>query len=575
MDLDRTVTTYYDAGTSRYGDPSFTASQTPVWRIAISERQSGANSPLQQSSTLPDTLSYQPSRLDELDTSANPTNKLDLERFVFFQNYADLATLQNTTAPIPDIDTPYSVYFYQSGGTPSLAPEQYLALAPRTKTNIGSDVFTTGSGPLKPSDQRFEIGANGLAHFNTANAQTTPAAGTTINAPKAIVMGGFAPSTWTAGRVVGMNVSEPLANATYYQEPTQRYTTAVNTYPDPDAYVEFDNAGIPVNGAPLDSPEDMRVQGPIYDLTLDTVGDPLVEDPVLGSFTDYRTAFLQRLADPTRGFHPILNPYITVDQISIDLNVISGEDLASNVTKQGDAPSVPTLEGNYVKGSRQKDGRLTSPYLAQNVLFSYSTASPNPTAGAPAATGYIEDTFANTFSYLNAGFGAPQVAPNLGRPVVPFATHAWLNRPFASPMEIMLVPACSPGRLFAEFTVPDGMPVPTVYPADPTRNASDANYAREFISAGRHLLNFFHSSSVKHSGQPSAEFANIFELVSACAGFRGEWMAISPSRLSSTSSLSPLFTAPFNFVPTQAPNGRINLNTIPNFQVWAGLMQGI
>ena len=45
-----------------------------------------------------------------------------------------------------------------------------------------------------------------------------------------------------------------------------------------------------------------------------------------GTYADYKTVFLQRLADPTSDYDALRNPYITVDWMPIDLTVFNGED---------------------------------------------------------------------------------------------------------------------------------------------------------------------------------------------------------------------------------------------------------
>ena len=41
---------------------------------------------------------------------------------------------------------------------------------------------------------------------------------------------------------------------------------------------------------------------------------------------NYRTVFLQRLANPLAPYHPITNPYLTIDWMPVDLTVFNGED---------------------------------------------------------------------------------------------------------------------------------------------------------------------------------------------------------------------------------------------------------
>ncbi|MDO5309637.1 MAG: hypothetical protein Q4G03_09135, partial [Planctomycetia bacterium] len=54
---------------------------------------------------------------------------------------------------------------------------------------------------------------------------------------------------------------------------------------------------------------------------------PLVKDELfgLGTVPGYKSAFLQRVADPNRPYHPLMNPYITVDWNMMDLTIFTGE----------------------------------------------------------------------------------------------------------------------------------------------------------------------------------------------------------------------------------------------------------
>lgn len=606
LNLERTITTTFDG--MNWGTTGGTAAEVPVWRIAISEphfealdpanNPDGAgNSPLELRQTLPDTLSFQPELGDpqSLDELNDATASLELNRFVLFTNYATLADLQNAIAPIPDMPQPAGVFFNRTAVNAWVLPEQYLSLAPREITHFGSKVYTAGTGPTSPSDQRFEIsttaGSVGLIQRDAAGTILTPDTDNNILPGLGLALSSFEPTDWinagtTAPNGIGLNVSEPLPinPGDYYAEPTNQYTLANPDYPLTDAYVELDAAGTAVTGLPLDQPEDMRVDGPIKQLTQALAADPTtVADPMLGSVPNYRTAFLQRLADPTRGFHPTLNPYRTIDQIAIDLTVFSGEDTAANVIDPGNAPSSPPSELEYLTGSRQRTG-VGVDGVGTNLLYSYQTnfgLEPDPmdlvTPPLTSATDYFElgTNVATTLNYLNANFGTPVATPIRGRPTTPFAMHPWLNRPFATPHELMLVPACSQGRLLEEFSVIDpANPDPPIYPATSTMT-TDPAYATSFLSPFRHLLNFFNSQNIQVAGAAdAAEFGTLFDFVGTGPRFRGESNAILPSRIPTVSPLAPLYSAPFNFTEDNQRIGKMNLNTIEAFVAWKGLMQG-
>jgi hypothetical protein len=170
------------------------------------------------------------------------------------------------------------------------------------------------------------------------------------------------PDTWTSGDTlteIGVNVSEPLPKpADYYPEPTARVSTANNSGFDSiprDGYHDYSQGN-----APPRAPYDQGVSGsliaetsrPLQQWDPDKNGDCDViseaSDVVRpGTSLDWCTAFLQRLADPSRPWHATFNPYVTVDWIPIDLTVFSGEE---------DDPVVAP-SGNLRLASRQKSGQ--------------------------------------------------------------------------------------------------------------------------------------------------------------------------------------------------------------------------
>ncbi len=624
LDLSRTVTTHFDdqgdanPANDVYGDTSDPTFEVPVWRIAISEPHfdppaapAVLSSPLTLRDTLPDTLSFEPSRMDELGVASNT---LALQRFVFFNHFGSAAAMQNAITPLTDITSPDRVYFNYQNRSTSLLPEQYLSLAPRVITYLGSKPYNTE--PTGPSGQHFRIksdaGETGLMQYDlaadpvtpanpltfetvTINATNPPTAGTMARTQDglALVIAGFSPGAWTTPlpQGIGLNISEPFAS-NYYAEPTQRYSTTIPGYPLTDAYVEVDAGGNAANGIPRGQPEDMRVNGPIRELT-HHFSDPAAADPMLGTVENVRTAFLQRLADPTQGFHPVLNPYRTIDQIALDLTILSGEERPADVIKSAaaGAGNPGSIEVPYLIGSRQRDG-VSIDGTGTNVLYSYNAPLPGTVANVNGAVNaYFEFAGATahlqtTFNYLNNGFGTPQTGLNTGRPTTPFAMHPWLNRPFATPMELILVPACSQGRLFEEFSVVAAGVNPDIYPdADQASAIDNAERARLMIAPFRHLLNFFHSQDRRNFVQStspwstaptefSSEFASLFDFVSTPPQFRGEIEAINPADITANANLSPLMSAPFNFLYDNIRTGTINLNTIANSLTWEGLMQG-
>jgi len=509
-----------------------------------------------------------------------------------------------------------------------LAPGQYLTLAPREITHLGSRL-ESGNYPGLPSSHRFAVLTNpiseqGLVHFDHSSDLTDLATGrlTPLLHPTdsyytsalPLIIGAFPPTGWDPESFedgfIGLNVSEPLADA-YYPQPQFRLkgTTPPDSdaFPLTDAYIDYSQAADTARDVPVDVDSSPGLAFNRIPL-LNPGADPGSEEPRLGTVPDYCTAFLQRLADPTVPYDPVFNPYRTIDSLTIDLTVFSGEESATKADPNG-------ADDRYASRSRQRNGHIGS--LQANALFSYETNDPaDELVGLmPVPT---EDFFAlqrtapngnylfNSFSFLNTLTppGAPDDPPSpAGRsnpdfvgfarsigsegagaagvtgtdrnlPQVPFALHPWLNRPFASHLELMMVPACSQGRLFEEFSVNlTGGDVP-IYPNDPTDAAT-------FYAPFRHLLNFFHAG---RTGAEAANFARLFDFVHTLPRFKGEVEMIHPERLNldgatfTGASNDPFFRSllrpPMNMKYDNQRVGRINLNTVSKFPVWVGVMQG-
>ncbi len=609
-----------------------TPNGVPVWRIAISAphtafmgiSNAGADSPAVMRQANPSTVSFEPDNMNELVEGT----QLVLDRFVWFQTYADVDALNTATALVPGMNS-NNTFFVPSLPAPNAAinndlnlmPGQFLTLAPRTETRLGSNYFAGDAVGLQSAERFVVTPGQGVVYYNRMTpdgTRTTPNMGFATANPfapaKPLVIGTFPPTgqNWATAllnNVVGLNVSEPMPGppGTYYPRPTVRYGADAN-YPLLDAYVNLTQA----DNTALDTPLDIgRGRIPRVIIPPAMAGDPDSIEPFLGGIPDYCTVFLQRLADPTRNFDATTNPYRTVDWLPVDLNVFSGEETELRVNG-GTA--------DYFTRSRQRNGHGSGllGVNTRNVLYSYETTAPE--TGEVDSTGVNGQPFfkftdpdlhiRHSLSFLNTNYpigdtgigainhsfdgfspsigmtrnltsvvdGAPNVT-NYDRnlPQVPFAQHPWLNRPFASPLELMMVPAVSQGRLFEEFSIPAEGGDPQAYSQNnPSLNAP--NDIQRFFGPFRHLLNFFHGDNrgtapADENGRMKlANFSQIFDFVHTLPRFRGEIEMIAPNRLSVT--LNALYPVPFNFKYDNRRQGRINLNTVSDFPVWKGLMQG-
>jgi len=529
-----------------------------------------------------------------------------------------------------------------------LKPGQFLVMAPRLTTHFGS---VAGAGaavdpeappqlkpitiPSRESSQKWQLEFNvdvdvdhpdyqpieGLYQY-TENGLPTEPINDPSRAPLTMVFAAPVPPrpaipnppTWQDvfdDDMRGLNVSEPMPDdaGAFYPVPTKRYREdVVDEFLKLDAYINY---GTETSNDALDTPQDKQFGL----IPFDDNPEPQAQQPILGTVNNYRTAFLQRLADPTLSHDPVTNPYRTVDWISIDLTVFNGED---------DAALVSAVQEKYAQRSRQRNGKLRhlnndatafeeAPDI-KNVLYSYQTDF-EATRDVPTAVvgrSYFRlgngvgsaDALHSSFGLLNTmwpgvnpdfndGFSQPLNNTALGQdqnlPTGAYVQHPWLNRPFASPLELMMVPACSQGRLFEEFSFDTDHSNPLYAGNAGTRK--NGLVTRPF----RHLLNFFDSGGTPPIPDPdevavkepdpnnptdrdpnydtSLEFAQLFDFVHTLPRFRGEIDFLEPSTAFGIDENTNLFKPPFNFIYRNFRQGTINLNTISQSSVWQGLMQ--
>jgi hypothetical protein len=612
----------------------------PVWRIAISERHDAASpkaaaNPQLLRTANPDGFSPEVDHPDELSPAPPVADRLAYDRFIWFRDFrdevevADLITDNDIRSSGGVQMLPHQVFFAPSqdlrdaqpiNPMRQLQPGQYLSLAPRVITRLGSR--SPGAAyPGEPSDQRFEaFSGDGVVQFNHNDERVTPLLNPTglYTAALPMVIGAFRPAGWDVDQFedgyIGLNVSEPLANS-YYPQP-QFNLDATGNYPLVDSYIDY----AAIANTARDIPADIDPA-----LGYNRVPTPDGIEPALGTTPQYCTAFVERLADPTVPYDPLFNPYRVVDWISIDLNVFSGEELETKVV---------AAAARYAARSRQKNGFIGN--VRANALFSNETNRPEDELAdvAPVATGdffalsstgnhvYSSLSFLNTttaepgaatpatgssnpvglsvppFTAFTASIGsegAPEVLGNdrnlPGGPLDPaagfgpgepftFARHNWLNRPFATHFELMMVPASSAGRLFEEFSVNVAGTNPEIYPT-----ATSLNPAVAFYAPFRHLLNFFHSDRTLPSPPAAgAELAGLFDMVHTLPRFKGEVGLRQPRAMNLLGTNPPApgndpffrsaMRPPLNIDYDNQRLAQVNLNTVSDFNVWVGVMQG-
>ena len=237
-----------------------------------------------------------------------------------------------------------------------LAPNQYLVVGPEKTRSISSIAFNSTS--TNEGERRYGkpmTGKNSLIDISGLDK------GFASEAPRYLVA-----YSYISDR--GLNISEPL-------------WTAQGKNNDPYIYEIKHEEGISdIRDVPFELPDGWGERGSESEPVKDKIASyPIVKDHLFGVGTapDYKSAFVQRVADPNRPYHPLMNPYITVDWNIMDLTVYTGEsddptDYESIVKAKEDSftgeiekspeqrtywyfsedPKYPFKEGNKIKVAR-------------------------------------------------------------------------------------------------------------------------------------------------------------------------------------------------------------------------------
>jgi len=638
-----------DLGKMAPSSPTF--GQQPVWRVGISNVEQPGQSPnelLRSGSVASPSLMYQSSINGDSDGDGtndrdgsglvfdfdNTGTSLTFDRMIWFANVDPSAGGNNS--PIPNLTgssdprrDQYPRVFFSRNNAPAYLPGgSYAVVGPRRTTYVGSQSVAASTDHL-PSPQRFVLTPTSVETYllngNRLGVTATLPAGSAVKPAVGIIAASSRLTGWNvlddaANGVIGtgLNISEPLPiqGQPYYQLPTQ----PLDSTDTGGSAGSFSYPGF--RDMPIDSWKDFsKTAGK-------TLPDqPFDEDPARnrvlldanmqdqGTYANARTAYLQRLADPDFPYDPETNPYITIDWISLDLTVFSGEDNEAKAPGKNQNPTF-AFQTRYKDGSTanhfsQLQAGIVNTYKATpshgGMVFGYSTGQLNSRGkytGAPMAatqtpffnyllgdTTLTEATKQSSTSlgYLNIGqpdpakpnhttladydaFGPPLSLGNNnpfnGAPQTVAGSLFWFNRPYATPYELMLVPGVGPGELNRTATTLDRSKLYAKQTNDRLR------------SPFGHLMNFFESSP---KGAGESEFYLMMELMETPAPYADAGVVKNPASLQQihaggdtdsdlirSEMLSDYF-APRNIVPAMVNAGKVNLNTIPGEQVWKGV----
>lgn len=352
-----------------------------------------------------------------------------------------------------------------------------------------------------------------------------------------------------------------------------------------DGYPSVDYAGVNITAddqytAPYPRPLDRFEQNMTSTVTPDS-WSTIRKD---GTTPNFRFIHLQRLANPMIPWHETRNPYRTVDSSPIDLTTFNGLTTADEPRAFDEPePTAPAMSDSqfYTRARGQADTVTYNNNLWPQQPFGSQTTLPllgNRQAHANTTGHNFNTGLSHTLGYLNdslnaGGFTTPRGPINLDTTYVgdprgkPFPWLTWNNRPFATPLELLIVPSVDARELLRDLSIL----TPPVYPYDRTfglLQTGDPYTVNNGLFA--HLVNFFlQVPPANDQGQP-AMMHRVLEYVTVPSLFNGTEVQFNPTTFASNGG--HIFPPPFNMVSTYREPGRINLNTIFSSNVWKGLL---
>lgn len=621
--------------------------QYPVWRVLLTEPDfTRTDTPYEEYRQKAQRYSYSyqvGAQAAGMPWKINtPNSDPKINRILWFTGDELIPDTNNTA--FPDLtNAEKKVYFRRSPDNVYLQGGQYLVVGPRQTTYFGSKIQS--SPPVnKPNNHRIQLAHNSgnrpnwVQLWNQSNdpglwlqapmvPPPAPRASGDPDLPQSpyvrqcvtMVAGADAPAGWpipnpynnNLNPFVGISVSEPTPD-NYYTAPTTVLNTSDNATPSdtdtgangfntlpPDAYLDL--AGGSNNApAPFDSDP---TNGFLASAKWPTVSQNQDLRPEVASKDDWSTAILQRLADPTVPWHAQLNPYITVDMLTIDLTVFSGEmtippdrtpfkfatrqKSGATVRSSQDADQINTGDVGktfYSYHSEPLADAQANTAVGKNVAyFDYelplevTAPTPNSTAPIYPPAKPRNATIFATLGYLNSryylrGYSAgatnnyvdtnsnPTLRRFQGAPMNPVGLYH-PNRDFVSALELTSVPMSAPGTLMQEFT------------SDLPTDSKTPTYG--------HTLDFEENGDASNSAWLNRKKAAglLLQLLNVESPWGDAWKIENPLTTVVTQSTDVLqnallapYRAPYNLIPTFREPGRVNLNTVTEPLVLRGLM---
>ncbi len=314
---------------------------------------------------------------------------------------------------------------------------------------------------------------------------------------------------------------------------------------------------------------------------------------VNGTTAKYRIIYLQRLANPLKPYKGLdaggiiptdgYNPYRTIDQMAVDVTAFNGVCDDLNDPDQKDNALATHFQSRQ-RGENNQEAGQNNIWKEEPADKTFVAANDAPKLSTDTTINahHFDDGLNHSLGYLNHAFGAPVVdsaTSEKGLPAQPFPWLTWNNRPYVTPLELMLVPVLRSSKLLGNagpnatdpkynlyYRILNATTNGAVAPYDPgTLLDSELCLANAKVPYP-HLMNFFQSG--KSDTNDSPQFHRMLEYLGVPSPFIGTGTWANP-----TSAVSP-YLPPFNRISSYREPGRINLNTIYEENVFKGLMAG-
>ena len=368
-------------------------------------------------------------------------------------------------------------------------------------------------------------------------------------------------------------------------EPALGYSARVGNsqwVPSPTGEGQYEDPRSPGTPKPIDIPLD---------------DDPLKGDPKLQQLhteQNYRWIYLQRLANPLLPWNPeagnvshdsnqAVNPYLTVDSTSANVTVFNGLNEGENTTQNRSRQ----VWGDFASLQRGQQNDLINPTRSTAVddnLWTMENPGLRNNRGGPTGDGrgdrshYFPAVPDCTLGFLNKPFHNPaETNPSLKRsqPEKPFPWLTWNNRPYVSELELLQVPSVRSSQLLKAFTL--RKTADERFKNDTGTNPLMPNLITDGVF--RHQFNFFwHREDTAQ--EAVAGLYRMLEFLHVPSRYVGTEMWLNPlvfgdvNQLTSTNDPRYGRQPPFNRISMYRDPGQVNLNTIPDEDVYRGMMHG-